>query len=151
MRKILFGVDLITVICAFLAVASLSLTIMVPAGSSELESAVTITGLHLWEFSSLGFFLMMAPFVILFVGKFHKKIQNMHIVLFGIFVIALIGYNSGIITGREWICSMTEGYVEYKKGIVAYPMLLMLAISLLVIRMDFGDFLDEYEEEYDNQ
>ena len=74
----------------------------------------------------------------------------MHLILFGILVLALIGYNRGIILGKEWICTAIDGYVEYKKAIAAYPLLLMLLGSILVVRSDFGDFLDEYEEEYED-
>ena len=123
---------------------------MVPTGASETGSAATaLTGLHLWEFTSTGFVLMVAPCVIMIMSKLHTKIRNKHLILFALLMLALIGYNEGIIVGSEWIRSMTGEPVHYERAIVAYPGLLLMSAGILVIHMDFADFLDEYEKEFE--
>lgn len=143
-----FRLDIVAAILSFLSLLSLYMTIMVPTGSSEMGSAATaLTGVHLWEFTSIGFVLMVAPCVIMIMSKLHTKIRNKHLILFAILMLALIGYNDGIIVGSEWIRSMTGGLVHYKRAMVVYPGLLLMSAGILVVHMDFADFCDEYEEE----
>ena len=144
----LFKMDLVVGILAILSLLSLNLTIMVPKETLEMGSAATaLTGLHLWEFTSTGFVLMVAPCVIMIMSKLHTKIKNKHLILFAILMLALIGYNEGIIAGSEWIRSMTGGCVYYERAMVAYPGLLLMSAGILVVHMDFADFLMEYEKE----
>ena len=141
--------DIVAVILAFLSLVSLFLTIMVPAETIEAGSKVTaLPGLHLWEFTPAGFVLMAAPCVVIIMSRLHTKMQNKHLILFISLMLALIGYNSGIIAGSDWICSMTGGTVHYEKELVAYPILLLMSVGILVVHMDFADFLNEYEKEF---
>ena len=144
--------DILAVLLAFLSLISLNLTIMVPTGVSELGASVTaITGLHLWEFSPFGFLLMVAPVVIILMSKMYTKIQNAHLILFGVLLLALFGYNDGIVVGREWILSITGGPIHYERTMVAYPILLIMSTSILMIHLEFADFFNEFEnifEEY---
>ena len=155
MKKIIFcllRMDILAALLAFMALISLNLTIMVPAGVSELGTTVTaITGLHLWEFSSFGFLLMVAPVVIILMSKMYTKIQNAHLILFAILILALFGYNDGVIAAKEWIWSIAEGGIQYKKAMVTYPFLFIMSTSILMIHMEFADFFNEFEsifEEY---
>ena len=151
--KILFKVlrmDVVAAILAFLSLLSLFLTIMVPVETIEAGLTVTaLTGLHLWEFTSFGFVLMVAPVVVVIMSKLHTKMQNKHLILFVTLMLALIGYNAGVIAGSDWICSMTGGTVHYERELVAYPILLLMSIAILVVHMDFADFLNEYEKEFE--
>lgn len=141
--------DVVAVILAFLSLLSLFLKIMVPAETIEAGSVVTaLTGLHLWEFTSFGFVLMVAPVVIVIMSRLHTKMQNKHLILFITLMLALIGYNAGIIAGSNWICDMTGGPVHYERELVAYPLLLIISVGILVVHMDFVDFLNEYEREF---
>ena len=141
--------DVAAVILAFLSLVSLFLTIMVPAETSEVGLTVTaLTGLHLWEFTPVGFVLMVAPCVVIIMSRLHTKMHNKYLILFIALLLALIGYNAGIIAGSDWICSMTGGTVHYEKELVAYPILLLMSVGILVVHMDFADFLNEYEKEF---
>ena len=44
---------------------------------------------------------------------------------------------------------MTGGTVHYERELVAYPILLLMSIAILVVHMDFADFLNEYEKEFE--
>ena len=86
-----FRLDIVAAILSFLSLLSLYMTIMVPTGTSETGSAATaLTGVHLWEFTSIGFVLMVAPCVIMIMSKLHTKIKNKHLILFAILMLALI-------------------------------------------------------------
>ena len=149
MKKIIFcllRMDILAVFLAFLSLISLNLTIMVPAEVSGLGASVTaITGLHLWEFSAFGFLLMVAPVVIILMSKMYTKMQNAHLILFGVLLLALFGYNDGIVVGREWIWSITGGAIHYERAMVVYPFLLIMSTSILMIHMEFADFFNEFE------
>ena len=122
---------------------------MIPADSDKLgASIISITGLHLWEFSSFGFLLMVAPCVVILMSKMYTKMQNTHFILFGILMLALIGYNNGIIEAGEWIRTMTDGAVQYERTMVVYPILLIMSTSILMIHMNFVDFFDEFEKAF---
>ena len=74
--------DVVAAILAFLSLLSLFLPIMVPAETIEAGLPVTaLTGLHLWEFTSFGFVLMVAPVVVVIMSKLHTKMQNKHLIL----------------------------------------------------------------------
>ena len=142
--------DVVAAILAFLSLLSLNLTIMVPAETIEAGSKVTaLTGLHLWEFTPVGFVIMVSPCDIVIMSRLHTKMQNKHLILFVTLMLALIGYNAGVIAGSDWICSMTGGTVHYERELVAYPILLLMSIAILVVHMDFADFLNEYEKEFE--
>ena len=146
----LLRMDVVAAILAFLSLLSLNLTIMVPAETIEAGSKVTaLTGLHLWEFTPVGFVIMVSPCVIVIKSRLHTKMQNKHLILFVTLMLALIGYNAGVIAGSDWICSMTGGTVHYERELVAYPILLLMSIAILVVHMDFADFLNEYEKEFE--
>ena len=148
MRKILFNLfrmNLLAALLAFLSLISLHLTIMVPSGNP----AAALTGLHLWEFTSFGFVLMVAPCVIMLMSRMYAKVQNAHVILIGILMLALIGYNHGIIVGSEWIRSMTAGTVQYERALVVYPFLLLMSASILMVHMEFADFFDAFEKAFE--
>lgn len=150
MMKFLLKIDVLAVLLAFLALLSLSMTIMAPTEMLLFDpQEMALSGLHLWEFTSAGFLIMAAPIVIVLMSKMHTRMQNKYLILLGTLVLTLIGYNAGILAGSDWICAVTGGGVQYERAIIAYPFLMLMSVSILMIHMDFADFYEEYEEEFD--
>lgn len=148
MKKWLYRMDMPAVVLALLALASMCFTLFSASIVSGEAGKLPVCGFNLMVFTPWGFVVQLAPLMLILLAQTHKFIPQKYLILFGILLAALFGYNDGLILAREWAFAVSDGFARSTGVMMLYPLLLMGSGAMLTMHMYYADRFAAYKKEF---